>query len=144
MSEDIRRALTMEAPTLTLSVTTVPVVLARIAPGEFMMGSPSDEVGHQRNEEPRRRVRISEGFYLGKYQITQAQYDEVMGSKPNGEDQTLPRSQIIYENALEFCRRLSAASKAKVSLPTEAQWEYACRAATETRYYSGETEADLA
>jgi formylglycine-generating enzyme required for sulfatase activity len=145
MSEDIRRALANEAPTLTLRVAALQIALVRIPPGEFMMGSPVDEDGHGRNEAPQRRVRISQGFYLGAYEITQAQYDEVMGNSPrDGESHMLPVSQITYEDALEFCRRLSIAARLEVRLPTEAQWEYACRAGTETRYYSGDTEADLA
>jgi len=145
MSEDIRRSLAKEEPMITLRVAALQIALVRIPPGEFMMGSPPNEEGHGRNEEPQRRVRISQGFYLGKYQITLAEYDEVMGNTPrDGAEHLLPVSQITYENAIEFCARLSTAAKLKISLPTEAQWEYACRAGTETRYYSGDTEADLA
>ena len=68
-----------------------------------------------------------------------------MGELPGGaESETLPVNDITYEDAQEFCRRLSNAAHAEVRLPTEAQWEYACRAGTQTVYYSGDTEADLA
>jgi formylglycine-generating enzyme required for sulfatase activity len=144
MSEDIRRAMAKDASTLTLRVGALQLALVRIAPGEFTMGSPVDEEGHSPNEEPQRRVRISKGFYLAQYQITQAQYQELMGDTPgDSEGPTLPVGQITYADALEFCRRLSIAVNLEVHLPTEAQWEYACRAGTQTRYYSGQTEADL-
>lgn len=144
MSEDIRRAMANDAPTLTLRVGALQIALVRIAPGEFTMGSPLDEEGHAPNEEPPRRVRISKGFYLGRYQITQAQYLEVSGNTPgDGEATALPITQISYADAVEFCRLLSIAADLEVRLPTEAQWEYACRAGTPTRYYSGQTEADL-
>lgn len=144
MSEEIRRAMAKDASTLTLPVGSLQILLVRIAPGEFTMGSPRDEEGHGPNEEPQRRVRISKVFYLGRHEITQAQYQKVMGNSPgDGEGQTLPVSQISYADALEFCRRLSVATHLEVHLPTEAQWEYACRAGTQTRYYSGPTEADL-
>ena len=147
MSEDIRRVLAKDAPTLTLRVAALQIVLVRIAPGEFTMGSPVDEEGHGPNEEPQRRVRISKGFYLGRYEVTQAQYHALMGETAGGggggEGDALAVSQIMYADALEFCRRLSIATNLEVRLPTEAQWEYACRAGMQTRYCSGQAEADL-
>jgi formylglycine-generating enzyme required for sulfatase activity len=144
MSEDVRGALANGMPSLTLRTGAVQIELVRIPPGEFMMGSPADEVGHAPNEAPMRRVHISKVFYLSRFEITQAQYRAIMGEMPSdAEGDTLPISQITYANALEFCRRLSISAKVEVGLPTEAQWEYACRAGTQTRYYSGSTEADL-
>jgi formylglycine-generating enzyme required for sulfatase activity len=132
------------APTLTLSAGAGQIELVLIPPGEFSMGSPAGEEGHAPNEEPVRRVRISKAFYLGRFEITRLQYWAIMGSSAEiAEADALPISQITYADALEFCRRLSGASNREVHLPTEAQWEYACRAGTETRYYSGSTEADL-
>jgi formylglycine-generating enzyme required for sulfatase activity len=145
MSEDIRAAIASGAPTVVLHIDALQVELVRIQPGEFTMGSPKSEIGHAPNEEPPRRVRISKAFYVGRFQTTRAQYRAVMG-QPSGEpeDETLPVSDISYERVREFCRRLSATAPLEVRLPTEAQWEYACRAGTQTPYYSGSTEVDLA
>lgn len=145
MSQDIRGVFTKDASLATLRVGALEIDLVRISPGEFTMGSPEDEEGHAPNEAPARRVRLSEAFYLGQFEITQAQYRAVMGEVPGGADgkDTLPVSQVTYADALEFCRRLSIIANIEVRLPTEAQWEYACRAGTYSRYCSGSTEADL-
>lgn len=144
MSEDIQSVLAKGAPAVTLRTGAVEIDLVRIPPGEFTMGSPESEAGHAPNEAPTRRVRLSKAFYLGRFEITRAQYRAVMGDAPGGAGgDTLPVSQITYADAIEFCRRLSASANVEVRLPTEAQWEYACRAGTQTRYNSGSTEADL-
>jgi formylglycine-generating enzyme required for sulfatase activity len=144
MNEDLRGAIAKGASVVILRVGVLEVTLVWVPPGEFTMGSPVDEEGHARNEEPQRRVHISKGFYLGRYQITRTQYQELMGDMPGREGHTLPVCQITYADALEFCQRLSTASDMEMRLPTEAQWEYACRAGTQTCYYSGQSEADLA
>ncbi len=144
MCEDIRGALAKRAPAVTLHAGAVQIDLMRIPPGEFAMGSPVDEDGHAPNEEPVRRVRISKAFYLSRFEITRGQYRAVMGEAPRGAGvDTLPVSQIPYADAREFARRLSGIANVEVRLPTEAQWEYACRAGSRTRYYSGSSEADL-
>jgi formylglycine-generating enzyme required for sulfatase activity len=145
MSKDIRVAIAKGASTVMLRVDPLQFELVRIQPGEFTMGSPKSETGHAQNEEPTRNVRISKAFYLGRFQITRAQYRMVM-SQPSrtSEDETLPVSDIRYERTQDFCRHLSAAAQLEMRLPTEAQWEFACRARTQTPYYSGSTEADLA
>jgi len=108
------------------------------------MGSPVSEEGHSPNEEPVRRIRISKAFHIGIFEVTRAQYRAVVGKAPGDEEgDMLPISQVTYANALEFCRCLSCTAKVEVHLPTEAQWEYACRAGTQTRYCSGSTVADL-
>lgn len=108
------------------------------------MGSPADEEGHASNEDPMRGVRISEAFYLGRFEVTRGQYRTVMGQVPVGaHEDALPVSHITYADAGEFVRRLSDITHVPVRLPTEAQWEYACRAGTRTRYYSGASEANL-
>jgi formylglycine-generating enzyme required for sulfatase activity len=145
MSEDVREALVRGAPTAALRVDALTTDLVRILPGEFIMGSPDSD--HQRalNEVPARRVRISKPFYLGRFETTLAQYRAVMGWAPDeAEDNRLPVSQLPVADVLEFCRRVTVATQVGVRLPTEAEWEYACRAGTQTRYSSGSTEADLA
>jgi eukaryotic-like serine/threonine-protein kinase len=123
----------------------IEIRLARIPAGEFTMGSPPSETGHAPNEEPMRRVRISKAFRLSQFEITRGQYRTVMGESTSVRGMSnLPVSDITYAEALEFCRILSTAARTHVGLPTEAQWEYACRAGTETWFYSGSTEADLA
>src|SRR6266567_4546092 len=118
--------------------------LVRILPGDFIMGSAPDEPGRESSEVPAVRVRISHPFYIGRYQITQPQYRAVMNENPSHvKRDDLPVDQVRYPDALQFCSRLSGLLDVKVSLPTEAQWEYACRAGTTTPYYSGVTAADL-
>jgi formylglycine-generating enzyme required for sulfatase activity len=118
--------------------------LVRIEPGEFTFGAPLDEAGREEGDLPPRRVRITKTYYLGKYQITQVQYRAVMGTNParfKGDE--IAVDQMKYSNALAFCSRLSKLVGVPVTLPTEAQWEYACRAGTNTPYYSGTSERDL-
>ncbi len=96
---------------------------------EFFMGSSDSDRERAPNEMPGRRVRISEAFYIGRFETTRGQYRAVLGELPClAEDDGLPVSQITYPDALEFCRRASVRTGVNVRLPTEAQWEYACRA----------------
>ena len=123
--------------------------------GAFTMGSSANEWGRSSNEGPQRNVTL-DSFYMGKYPVTQAEYQEVMGVNPSyfkGTD--LPVEQVNWFDAVEYCNKLSlkeglspvyAINKNTVNwnpgangyrLPTEAEWEYACRAGTVTPYYSG-------
>ncbi len=119
--------------------------LVLIPAGEFMMGSPEGETGRSDTEGPQRKVTITEPFYMGIYPITQAQYQEVTGKKPDlrfkGDD--LPVYRITWNNAVEFCKKLSERTGLKFRLPTEAEWEYAARAGTTTAYYFGNNEKQL-
>jgi len=110
-----------------------------IPAGEFFMGSPTGERGRRSEEGPRHRVRISRHFYLGATEVTQAQYRDVMDTDPSffvGPDR--PVDTVRWTDAETFCARLTererAAGRLKPSevyrLPTEAEWEYACRAGT--------------
>jgi formylglycine-generating enzyme required for sulfatase activity len=108
------------------------------------MGSPVTEDGHREHESPVRHVRISNPFYLGRYEVTQLQYREIMGKKLTmRQGDSLPVDDMSFPGALAYCQALSERTGLRVTLPTEAQWEYACRAGTKTRYYSGEGEDDL-
>jgi formylglycine-generating enzyme required for sulfatase activity len=119
----------------------------RIRPGKFMMGSPADEKERRDTEGPRHEVQISRPFYLGVYEVTQEQYQKVMGSNPSafsptgtsrasvgGMDTKLfPVEQVSWEDTQKFCTTLTAlpaerTAGRKYRLPTEAEWEYACRA----------------
>jgi len=102
-----------------------------------MMGSPVGEA-ERFNRETQHRVTLTKGFWLGKYEVTQGQWKDVMGDNPSrftGND--LPVEKVSWEDAMAFCRKLNQMDSNKprghvYSLPTEAQWEYACRAGTTT------------
>jgi len=106
-----------------------------IRPGSFMMGS---EEGYD-NAKPVHKVTITEPFYMGKYEVTQAQYEKVMGRNPSQpQGASLPVERVSWNDAQEFCRKLSENKKQTIRLPTEAEWGYACRAGTTTNYYWGD------
>ena len=118
----------------------VTMKLALIPAGEFMMGSPPSEIGREDDEGPPHRVRISRPFYMGKYEVTQAQYEAVMGNDPaSPKGAKSPFTGASWYDAVEFCKRLSARTGMTVRLPTEAEWEYACRAGTTTVFCFGDT-----
>ena len=99
----------------------------------------------QPEEKPAHGVTLTKPFYLGKFTVTQEQYQAVMGSNPsNFKGKDNPVEQVSWEDAQEFLKKLSEKTKQDVRLPTEAEWEYSCRAGTTTTYHSGDTEADLA
>ncbi|KPQ40650.1 MAG: hypothetical protein HLUCCO16_00750 [Phormidium sp. OSCR] len=122
--------------------------------GKFMMGSPDDEPESRRSEKPEHEVEVSP-FYLGKYPVTQAQW-RVVAALPQVERALKPDSsrfkganhpveQVSWDDAVEFCRRLSQQSGRDYRLPSEAEWEYACRAGMTTPFYFGDTlNSDLA
>jgi len=118
--------------------------LALIPAGNFMMGSPDGEKDRVEDEGPRREVTISKPFYMGVTEVTQAQYEAVMGTNPSSfKGPENPVETVAWIDAVEFCRKLSAKTGQKVRLPTEAQWEYACRAGTKTRFGFGDDDDDL-
>jgi formylglycine-generating enzyme required for sulfatase activity len=118
--------------------------LVYIPPGEFMMGSPDSEKDRFSREGPQHRVRITKGFYMTVTEVTQAQWKAVMGNNPsNFKDDDLPVAQVSWDYAVEFCSRLSQKEGKGYRLPTEAEWEYACRAGTTTRFYFGDNDSML-
>jgi formylglycine-generating enzyme required for sulfatase activity len=115
-----------------------------IPPGKFSMGSPSSESERDSDEGPMREVVIEKGFWMGKTEVTQAQWDKVMEDNPSefkGGD--LPAERVNWVDATEFCRVLSEKTGQSYALPTEAQWEYACRAGSTTAYSFGDDPAFL-
>jgi uncharacterized protein (TIGR02996 family) len=110
-----------------------------IPPGSFLMGSPPDEA--ERGEgETRHQVTLAEGFWLGVTPVTQTQWQMVMRENPSrnpGDD--LPVDQVSWTDCQGFCRRLGKKLGTRFRLPTEAEWEYACRAGTTTPFFFGET-----
>jgi formylglycine-generating enzyme required for sulfatase activity len=89
-------------------------------------------------------VMLTKPYYMGKFEVTQDQYQQVTGRNPShfkGRD--LPVDEVSWDDAQEFCEKASGKTGQTVRLPTEAEWEHACRAGTKTAYYTGDGEADL-
>lgn len=121
----------------------VSLEMVQIPAGTFTMGSPRSIVQNEPNdvkEEPQHQVTIPE-FFMSKYEVTQSQYQAIMGNNPSvfrGENR--PVENVTWNDAVEFCKRLSRKTgKNYYRLPSEAEWEYACRAETTTPFYFGET-----
>ena len=125
-----------------------------IPPGEFMMGRTDNGKGRRHNNAPRHRVKISQPYFLGQHEVTQKQWRDVMGTEPwldeagdnefgvkTGDD--YPATHVSWEDAIKFCKKLSDRDGVDYRLPTEAEWEYACRAGTSTKYSFGDSEAEL-
>ncbi|WP_445242852.1 SUMF1/EgtB/PvdO family nonheme iron enzyme [Microcoleus sp. POL10_C6] len=117
--------------------------MVAIPGGSFVMGSPNTEAGRSNNEGLQRTVNISP-FFMGKYPVTQAQYQALMGNNPSHfkglfKSKQLPVEQVSWDEAVKFCRKLSEKTGKTYRLPSEAEWEYACRAGTTTPFYFGET-----
>jgi formylglycine-generating enzyme required for sulfatase activity len=116
------------------------IQMVAIPGGTFLMGSPLSESGRDLDEGPQNSVAV-QNFQLGKYEVTQAQYRAVMGTNPasfKGDD--LPVESVSWNDALEFCRKLSSLTGRKYRLPNEAEWEYAARAGSD-RPAAGNVEA---
>ena len=118
--------------------------LVSIPSGEFMMGSPDNEPERDDDESPQHRVTVP-AFYMGRYPVTQAQYEAVMGSNPatqyESERFVAPDKPVVgvsWEDAIAFCQKLSEQTRQEYRLPSEAEWEYACRAGTTTPFHFGE------
>jgi formylglycine-generating enzyme required for sulfatase activity len=135
------------APTLTLDLGNGVKWEGMLIPaGTFVMGSPATEQKQEKDiaTEKQHKVTLTQPFYMGKFEVTQAQYQAIMGENPSatkGDD--LPVHNLPWQSAQEFCEKATKQTGHEVQLPTEAQWEYACRAGTTTAYYSGDTIADL-
>jgi len=116
-----------------------------IPAGEFMMGSPSNEEDRYDDEGPVHEVTIGNAYYLGKYEVTQEQWVEIMGDNPSKfEGDSNPVECVSWDDVQEFVKKLNAKEGTdKYRLPTEAEWEYACRAGTATTYSFGDDESKL-
>jgi formylglycine-generating enzyme required for sulfatase activity len=110
-----------------------------IPAGVFYMGSPVTEKDRIENEGPIHQVTISRPFYLGKCEVTQDQYSVVMGTNPSHfQGGTCPVEMVSWDDAMAFCEKMGAQCACSFRLPTEAEWEYACRAGTQTRLSHGD------
>jgi formylglycine-generating enzyme required for sulfatase activity/WD40 repeat protein len=153
----------------------VKLAMVLIPPGEFLMGSTEEEqarfleeakaaedewaVDRMPTEGPQHRVRITRPFFLGKYEVTQAQWEAVMGSNPSHftDSASHPVENVSWDDVQQFLAKVNAAGTRRVpsatgdlassamtfTLPTEAQWEYACRAGTTTLWHCGDDETKL-
>jgi formylglycine-generating enzyme required for sulfatase activity len=126
----------------------LPLRMMQIPAGTFLMGSPKDELERQESEGPQNEVTLSR-FFMGKYPITQAQW-RVMAALPQVERELKadpshfkgdlhPVESVSWYDAVEFCDRLTILTNRQYRLPTEAEWEYACRAGTTTPFHFGKT-----
>lgn len=129
--------------TMTLKVGDVDFTVSRVDPGTFTIGPVAGDKEVTDEERPAHKVELTEVFYIGQTEVTQALYKEVMGTNPSnfkGEG-TLPVEQVSYKDAMAFCAKLSEKTGRTFTLPTEAQWEYAARggqnAPAEPTIYSG-------
>jgi formylglycine-generating enzyme required for sulfatase activity len=123
--------------------------LVLIPAGTFTMGSPMEEVGRRVNE-TYHEVTISKSYYLGAYEVTQGEYEKVMGANPSRyKGPKNPVGNVSWNDAVSFCKKLSETEEERRAgreyrLPTEAEWEYACRAGSTTAYSFGDTAEMLA
>ena len=137
-------------------INSIGMKLVLIPKGTFQMGAPFEEEFARDDEEPH-EVTLSTDYYLGITEVTQGQYEKVMGTNPahfqkrvirKSDSSMYPVERVSWERAVEFCRKLSELPEEKAAgrvygLPTEAEWEYACRAGSQTAYSSGETPRSL-
>ncbi len=124
----------------------VPMTLVRCPAGRFMMGSPETETGHYLNEALHEEV-IADEFWIGKYAVTQAQYESVTGENPSGHntigllyDDHYPVDRVAHQEAEKFCAKLNETLPVpgwQFDLPTSVQWEYACRAGSSSALNNG-------
>jgi len=115
------------------------IELVRIPAGEFWMGSPEGEPGREPGE-TRHRVRLTRAFEIGRSEVTQEQWARIMATRPShfGDCPACPVEEVSWHEAKLFLERLSELSGAVFRLPTEAEWEYACRAGTVTPFSTGD------
>lgn len=123
----------------------VTLELVWIPPGSFVMGSPEHESGRNYDEGPTREIDIQDGFWMGRYPVTQEQWEQVMGDNPSNFQRScnLPVENVSIDNCEAFLVTLNDLysqqyAGGKFRLPTECEWEYACRAGTDTRFYFGD------
>jgi formylglycine-generating enzyme required for sulfatase activity len=156
-------ALAATAPEPPTPVTnSVGMAFVPVPAGQFLMGSPADERGREADLEAQRLVTVPQPYYLGATEVTQGQYAEVTKTNPGyfaplgaGRDavkdldwRTLPADSVSWQHAVAFCDRLSdlpdeTRAGRRYRLPTEVEWEYACRAGTRTPFHTGPTLSTL-
>jgi len=130
-------------PTLSLDLGSgVTMKLVLVKPGKFTMGSPVTDRRREASEVPH-EVTLTRNFYVGATEVTQGQYEAVMGRNPGAGGAEYPVMMVSWNDAVAFCQRMTAKVGKTVRLPTEAEWEYSCRAGTKERYFFGDDEREL-
>lgn len=125
-------------------VNTIGMKFVYIQPGTFMMGSPSNEPERD-SDERQHEVTLTNGFYMGATEVTQGQWKAIMGSNPSYfKGDNLPVEQVSWNDCQDFIRKLNSKEGGnKYRLPTEAEWEYACRTGSKTRFCFGDSDSRL-
>jgi len=119
----------------------VKLEMVLIPAGKFMMGSPASEVGRSDNE-TQHEVTLTKPFYMGKYEVTREQWQPLMGDNFNkrlSKGEPFPVTNVSWQDCEDFIMKLNAKTDGGYRLPTEAEWEYACRAGTKTAFYFGDS-----
>jgi uncharacterized protein (TIGR02996 family) len=136
LSAGVRPCVPLQTVTLAKGVD---MTFAWIPPGTFLMGSPPEEP-ERYDDETLHEVTLTRGFYLGIHAVTQAQWRAVMGNNPSHfKGKNRPVEQVSWDDCQEFIAKLSQRDGKRFGLPSEAEWEYACRAGTTTPFHFGET-----
>jgi len=125
----------------TVSVNGVDIVIVYIPAGEFLMGSQETEEGRRTDEGPQHRVVINKDFWMGKYEVTRGQWIAVMGEDEAWFEggNNYPVEWLSWNESQDFIKKLNEKTGLKFRLPTEAEWEHACRAGTTTPFHYGES-----
>ena len=146
----VKAQLTSDSSASKTITNTVGMKLNLIPAGTFLMGSPETEEGRSRwGDEHQHKVTISKAFYMQTTEVTQAQWKAVMGTEPwKGKDYVkegpdYAASYVSWDDAVAYCKKLSEKEGKTYRLPTEAEWEYSCRAGTKTIWSSGNNETEL-
>ena len=117
----------------------VKLEMVLIPAGKFMMGSPASENGRLSNE-TQHEVTLTKPYYMGKYEVTQEQWEAVMGNDPRrNKGENMPITNVSWNDCQEFIKKLNDKTTGGFRLPTEAEWEYSCRAGTTTAYSYGDS-----
>ena len=115
----------------------VKLEMVLIPAGKFMMGLPTTEVGYE--EKTQHKVTLTKPFYMGKYEVTQGQWESMMGNNPSYfKGAKLPVTDVSWDDCQDFIKKLNEKTNGDYRVPTEAEWEYACRAGTTTAYSFGD------
>lgn len=138
---------------LTRTNCAVPEQFVWIRPGRFLMGSPTNEAMRSPDEGPVRAVTICRGFWMSRYEVTVRDFELVMGTNPSAapSHSLRPVENVTWKQAMEYCRRQTLSGRetgtippgTRFRLPSEAEWEYACRAGTSTRFSFGDDLDDV-
>jgi len=143
------RAIPAKEGGATTFTNSVGITMNLIPAGTFLMGSPESDSLALDSEKPQHNVTLTQAFYMAITQVTQGQWKSVMGTEPwKGqphvrEGTNYPATYVDWDDAVEYCWQLSDREGRPYRLPTEAEWEYACRAGTTTRYSFGDDESEL-